>query len=359
MECNIKSVLGNINSKESNLPLGIKCELTYRCNFTCRHCYCRLPQKSMLANSELSFKEWDRILGESVDEGALFLTFTGGEPLLRPDFKDIWKMAKRRGLLISLFTNGSFINEKYVEFFQQWSPTNISITLYGATESTYQTVTGIPGMFSKVLANIELLQKANIPVSTRSIITKRNITEFRELEELNNHYVDSFFWDAELFGTSEHGGGFPFQERLSPEELVELEFNHRERREGLEEYFPAYYGTSEVPVNSYRCSLGKRGFGIDPYGKMHACLVLEPIKYDLRKGTIRDGWYNYIPKAIKKLEWGSSPCRKCDLALFCRICPAYSLREGGLQEGPTDYHCAIGKVRFEKFKYSLKNTIPK
>ena len=140
-----------------------------------------------------------------------FLTFTGGEPLLRPDLRIYGRWQSDEACSYLCLGMAVSFMKLYVEFFQQWTPAIMSIILYRATESTYQTVTGIPDMFSKVLANIELLQKANIHVSTRSIITKRNVAEFRKLEKLNYHYADSFFWMLNYLGHRNKGAVFHFR----------------------------------------------------------------------------------------------------------------------------------------------------
>lgn len=347
LECNLNTVLDSMVAKDSRLPISVKCELTYRCNFSCHHCYCRFPANSRMAKKELSFSEWDRILGECADEGALFLTFTGGEPLLRPDFKDIWRMAKRRGFLISLFTNGSLIDEELIDFFKEWSPTDISITLYGVSEEVFGDVTATLGMFPRVLNTIRQLRDANIPVSTKSIITRRNVSEFDALRDLNKQFSEYFKWDGTLFGSSSQGGGKPLQERISVETLRTLEHRHSERKDELIKLFNKNQVPMVIPEKSYKCALGRAGFGIDPYGNLRPCTLLEPLQFDLRQLSIRNAWRDSVPRELEKFQWGESKCKGCELAILCCICPAMALREGARPEGPTDYHCAVGRMRFE------------
>ena len=92
------------------LPINATIELTHRCPLACAHCYNNLPVGDRAARArELSTDEHQRILDELADAGGLWLLFTGGEIFARADFLDIYKHAKSRGFLITLFTNGTQI----------------------------------------------------------------------------------------------------------------------------------------------------------------------------------------------------------------------------------------------------------
>src|SRR5512136_2635476 len=85
-------------------------ELTERCNNACLHCCINRPTHDpRAARRELSAAQWGKILRQAADLGALSVRFTGGEPLLRPDFADIYLGARRLGLKVMLFTNARLI----------------------------------------------------------------------------------------------------------------------------------------------------------------------------------------------------------------------------------------------------------
>ncbi|WP_136799775.1 radical SAM protein [Desulfosediminicola ganghwensis] len=354
MLCNFNTVLDSMVVKDPRVPLSIKCELTYRCNFRCKHCYCRVPANGPSLSKELPLDEWERILEESAAEGALFLTFTGGEPLLRPDFKELWICAKEKGFLVSLFTNGSLLSPDWIDFFRKWSPNEVAVSIYGASPDSYEQVAGSASMFEVVMNNLEIMRAAELPLLTRSIITRRNIDEFAQLKELNLKFSKNFTWDAELFGATEGSQGKPFEERIAPGQVVALEAQDSQRVKELEKLYSRSFGKKYDTGKSYRCALGERGFAIDPYGNMRACQVLEPLKYNLRSGSVRDGWREVVPEQLSNLKPGDSKCTTCDLRIFCRICPAFALREGGGQEGPTEYHCTLGEERFKRYRYCLE-----
>jgi MoaA/NifB/PqqE/SkfB family radical SAM enzyme len=143
---------------QRHLPLSGAIEVTRRCPLTCVHCYNNLPMADRdAARSELTLEEHCRILDELADAGCLWLLFTGGEIFARRDFLDIYTHAKKRGFLITLFTNGTLITPRIADYLVTWKPFAIEITLYGATKETYDRLTGVPGSYEKCLRGIHLL----------------------------------------------------------------------------------------------------------------------------------------------------------------------------------------------------------
>src|SRR5437899_3341517 len=92
-----------------NIPLSGQWELTCRCNLRCVMCYTDCFNTPDMLRQELSFREIIRIMDEIREAGCLELTFTGGEPLARRDFLDIYAHAKQEGFLVTVFTNGTLV----------------------------------------------------------------------------------------------------------------------------------------------------------------------------------------------------------------------------------------------------------
>ena len=146
-------------------PLNAIIELTERCNLRCQHCYIHDPAQDHLVRSkELTTEQWFRIFDELAEAGCLWMTWTGGEILVRSDFADLFRYAKRKGFLIVLFTNGTLLTADQVTLFQEWYPHCLEITLYGMTAETYEEVTGISGSYQRCIRSIEALVNAGIPL---------------------------------------------------------------------------------------------------------------------------------------------------------------------------------------------------
>jgi MoaA/NifB/PqqE/SkfB family radical SAM enzyme len=120
------------------IPLVGSLELTFRCNLRCVHCYVAHGHQGIPGRKELTAGEIRAILEAVVDEGCFWLLLTGGEPLLRPDFLDIYTDAKRKGLIVTLFTNGTLLSPQIADSLAEWRPFVVEVTLYGRTQETYE-----------------------------------------------------------------------------------------------------------------------------------------------------------------------------------------------------------------------------
>lgn len=119
----VKSHEINIWPDKKHLLGQIDIELTERCNNACIHCFINQPEyDSNIKNRENSNDFIKRILTESANLGFLTVRFTGGEPLLRHDFKEIYLFARRLGLKVILFTNARLITEKLAEMLVKYPP---------------------------------------------------------------------------------------------------------------------------------------------------------------------------------------------------------------------------------------------
>src|SRR4030042_212399 len=100
-----------IGTGEFQFPTGkrpllgcLDIELTERCNNDCIHCCINLPQDSPAGNLEMDSPFIREILTQAADLGCLTVRFTGGEPLLRDDFADLYLFARRLGMQVIVFT---------------------------------------------------------------------------------------------------------------------------------------------------------------------------------------------------------------------------------------------------------------
>ncbi len=352
--CTIQEYMRTVKSDKKRPLSGLSAELTRRCNFKCGQCYCANPIKPYNPEEELRTDEWIRIFEQYADEQGLFLTLTGGEPLLRKDFKTLWRFLKQKGFLISLFTNGSLIDEKMVDFLAEWTPYELSITLYGASDETYERVTGHKNMFTRIMSTLEILSETGIPLEVKGVFTRLNIDDFDQVKSIGEQYCDLFRWDVDLIGAFPCSSNKVQDIRLSPEECVELEARVRIRNQELlnriKNWQPA------APPNGKRsaftCNIGKSSAYIDCYGGMHPCLPLESVSYDLRQGSLEEGWHEAIPKMIRDFPLAPGPCQTCDAFELCGQCVAFALLEGCSPTGPVPFRCRLAKARAKQYGLS-------
>src|SRR5258708_31589800 len=159
----------------SRVRLSGQIEVTRRCPLECLHCYNNLPMSDGEARSrELDYAEHCRLLDQLADAGCLWLLYTGGEIFARRDFLDIYTYAKKKGFLVTLFTNGTLITESIADYLVEWPPFSIEITLYGATPETYEKLTQVPGSYERCMRGIRLLLQRNLPMKLKSAASSTN-----------------------------------------------------------------------------------------------------------------------------------------------------------------------------------------
>lgn len=330
------------------IPLSGSFELTFRCNLHCAHCYCNLPANDQGAIAkELKTEEVFYIFDRIAEAGCLWLLITGGEPLLREDFLEIYSYAKKKGFIVTLFTNGTLITPEIADYLVQWPPHKVEITLYGITDETYEGITGIPGSFKRCKRGINLLLERKIPLGLKTMVMTLNHDELWQIKEYTEELGLKFRFDPVLNPRLD-GSRTPCQFRLSPEEVVELDLADEKRDKEWQEFCERFVGPSESD-NLYSCGAGVSMFHIDPYGKMSACEMVRFQNYDLRCGSFEDGWHQSIPEFLTLKPEGDHPCGKCDLISLCGQCPGWAWLENGNPEAPVEYLCQIAHLRAEAF----------
>ncbi len=132
-------------------------ELTERCNNACLHCYINLPENDPLAQSrELTTEEWKGILSQAAELGALTVRFTGGEPLLRDDFAELYLFTRRLGIKVLLFTNARLVTAELADLFARIPPLEkIEISVYGMHPETYDAVACSPGAYEEFRKGVD------------------------------------------------------------------------------------------------------------------------------------------------------------------------------------------------------------
>ncbi|NIM95879.1 MAG: radical SAM protein [Anaerolineales bacterium] len=295
---------------------------------------------------ELSTEKICSIIDELTEAGCLYLLLTGGEPLMRKDFAKIYTYAKERGLLITVFTNGTLITDDVVTLFKDLPPRFVEISLYGATPLTYEMITGIHGSFQRCMDGIQSLLDHQINVRLKTILMTPNRHEFYEIKRIAEDFGVEFRFDAGIFPTLD-GDLSPMLFRVSPEEAIEKEFADPEKRDEWQEFYDRYHG---VPLldTLYQCGAGVSNFHIDPYGHLQPCLMTSVVQYNLRDGAFSSGWYDVIPKIRERKIKQDHPCSDCETITMCGYCPAFFDLENGLEEQPSDYLCSIGHLRFQE-----------
>ena len=259
------------DSSSKRMPMYGMMEVTRRCVLRCAHCYNNLPLHDQEAIvNELTFDEHCRILDEMTEAGCLWLTYTGGEIFARKDFLDIYTYGKKKGLLITLFTNGTLITREIADYLVAWRPFCIEITLYGRTRETHERVTGIPGSYEQCLEGIRLLTERKLPLKLKTMALTLNEHEIGQLKSFVEGDLGlDFRFDPMITPRLDYSQN-PLALRLPPQKVLELDLQERQAKKRMEKICREIQGlclhSRALDKEVYYCKAGITGFGIDAYG---------------------------------------------------------------------------------------------
>jgi radical SAM protein with 4Fe4S-binding SPASM domain len=331
------------------IPISGSIELTQRCNLNCIHCYNNLSAGDEKARQcELTYEEHCRIIDQITEAGCLWSLFTGGEILLRKDFLDIYTYAKQKGLLITLFTNGTLLTPKIADYLVDWRPFSLEISLYGLTRETYERVTRVPGSYEQCMRGIRLLVERGLPLILKTMVLSVNQHELWDLKRFVEEELNlEFKYDAVLNPRIDCSKA-PLSVRLSSQDIVALDLKDPKRIKEWRsfcEYFDGPFHKEHETDNLYHCGGGRSGFAIEPYGKLSLCLLWPGEGYDLRTGSFEQGWGNFLFDMSRQKITHKTKCMTCELRSMCDTCPATAELESGHAETPVDFLCELAHLR--------------
>jgi radical SAM protein with 4Fe4S-binding SPASM domain len=304
-------------AKNKGFPLRIMFELTYRCNFYCKHCY--IPQSYRNYN-ELKTKEVLSILDQLADIGCFYLGFTGGEPFIREDILDILWYAKRLGFEIIIYTNGFLIDEEIAKQLSLLRPNKVDITIPGMSRVAFERISGVSGSRDKVFKAIDLLHKKGVNLGFKACVLKENEKEISQIQDFA-HFLGALHRLDDMLSPCLDGSKEPFKYRGTL-----LNANRRKSNANLRECL-----NKDISVHSrlisensrlFKCGVGVNQAVITPQGELKMCLMIDYLNYKILENSLKDCW-----QRLKDLVSNIKPdenyqCDKCELAPFCKWCPA-------------------------------------
>lgn len=324
------------------VPLAGNFELTFHCNMNCLHCYLSATRSQRCPERELSSRQIFALVDELATEGVLFLLITGGEPLCRNDFADIYTYIKNKGILVGLFTNGTLVTRDTAKLLSELPPIAVEISLYGATRGTYESITQVPGSFDRCMKGIRLLLDEGVNLKLKTVIINQNQHELEQMKQLAKSLGVDFRYDA-LVIPCLSGDTTPYNFRLPPQEAVKYEFDNAPKRA----FWRGQLQSEHPPIEYvYVCGAALTTFNIDPYGRLGACLMARLPCYNLLAGSFHEGWYDFLYHEfrLRKAEH-QSECSSCKLISICDRCPGWAFIEKKDYDAPIEYLCTLARLR--------------
>lgn len=304
-------------AEKAGTPLSMECELTVSCNFRCPMCYARED----FPKGDLTTGEWIGIFDAAAEAGVLFAVLTGGEPLMRPDFWKIYEHLISKGIRVTLFTNGYFLDEAAVERLKKNPPQYVAISLYGHSPETVEKNTGRKDGFLRTDAALDRLAAARIPHLVRTVASRGMYEILPELLA----YVKSKglrLGYQPYLAPSLQDRLQPFKERLTPRELAYFEAQ-------IHSAFPepsADKNQEAVEDDPVFCQALKSACFVSHDGFLRPCPLADEPSVDLRKTPFLPAYRQAASQWKELLR--KSPCSSCELKSRCLGCRPRRALEG-------------------------------
>lgn len=331
---------------QKRIPLGGSIELLPLCNMNCDMCYVRLSKEEMNQKGKLrSVEEWINLAEEMKRSGVLFLLLTGGEPLLYPYFKELYLHLLNLGMILTINTNGTLINEEWAEFFGKHKPRRMNITLYGKDAHTYKKLCHFEEGFERTLHGIKLLKEQKVDVKLNGSLAKDNRNDAEVLLDIADElqvpmHIDTYMYPVE----KEEGKEAEEEWRLSPKEAAKAKVQVSQRQYG--EQYRKYciqmeqMGKMAEPEGlecAVKCRAGRSSFAINWQGSMQPCIMLQKISINVFEMGFEKAWEETV-KAVDEIKV-SKRCGTCNLRKLCQSCAASAFLETGKYDGVPKYLC--------------------
>lgn len=319
-----------------HLPIEGAIELTFKCNLKCNHCYCVHCE---WPKHELTTQQWIDHIDDIANNGCVWLLITGGEPLLRKDFAELFLHAKNCGMITTVFTNGLLITEQHCHLFYNNPPHLLEITVYGLSDDTYHRVTGNKNGFSQLKAALDLLDKHHINYSLKTTITSDNSNELLQMKEFAQSRRAYFRHDSNIFNRLD-GLAVPQGIALPPKDSVDAEFI-----DSIDQTIEAWETTRQerklyFQEKLFFCSAGKISFNIDPFGNASVCGRVRKLSVSLLDTSFANAWEN-LNKFAQQPVPNNFRCRTCATLEYCKPCPA----SADLSADQLDLQCQSARRR--------------
>jgi MoaA/NifB/PqqE/SkfB family radical SAM enzyme len=283
------------------------------CNVKCRYCDCWRLDKYQ---DEMTCEEWQRAL-LSIKEfvGKFSISFSGGEPFIKPGFIDLLAFCSANGISAGVTTNGSALTQRNVGKVVAARPFNVNISVDAPSAEVHDYLRGYPGLFDKLSKGIRFLveerkrQGIEFPIIIKPTLNARN---FR-------HLPDLIKWSRKIGATAVSPQPI---HRLTPETYEELwiegadllEFERVidqviamkragepvQTPEQALALMPDHFREKKAPKEVMPCRVGLRNFYIRTNGEVQSCFLGYPIIGNLKTQSAREIWYSAQARDVRR-----------------------------------------------------------
>ncbi|MBI5076962.1 radical SAM protein [Candidatus Falkowbacteria bacterium] len=333
------------HATQLNIPVSGGLELTQRCHLKCIHCY--IDNQPISCSNELSTTEIFMLLDQMAEYGCLWLLITGGEPLLRRDFTDIYRHAKELGMIVTVFMSATNITRRVADIFTEYPPFLVEATLHGSTKTTFEAITGVHGSFRQFKHGIELLNERGISFHLKMIVMRENLHEVEPARQLAIKLgAKDFRFDSMVNADFLHTVKST-DLRITIKEAMELDILEPYRERWKRMFRAALGEQARRPVSRdllFPCRAGKSSFTVSANGNLLPCILMRVPAYNLRTMSFSQAWnrLNHYTTTARMRE--DNLCRTCPVQT-CSRCPAWGYLEHEDPDVKSRFACGLQQER--------------
>ncbi|UCC95667.1 MAG: radical SAM protein [Candidatus Omnitrophota bacterium] len=336
------------HADHSKEPIAVQMELTYRCPLHCVHCYSGCYNNLEYAKKELATKDVKILMDKLYNAGCLWCAFTGGDPMARDDFLELYEYAKQKGFILTLMTNLVALTDEILEKMIEEPPFSIAMTLNGATRETYEKISQVKGSFKIVMSNIDKVLKAKLPLKIKTLLSRNNIHEIDRIKAFVESKGLKFYPTANIYARL-NGDTTPCQYRLPIERFIANGIDGEDECGNVVDH---KLQTKKFKLQNrfFRCAIGNWQWHIDPYGELNICSFVREPAYSLLSGDAIEGITELADYIKNKRFSRHSECESCEIWYRCYSCPGKAKLEVGDEEAPVPYFCKLAKRQTKTIK---------
>lgn len=302
-DCCDKKYIDELNKLAviTRTPIMCKIEITYNCNYKCDYCYVE-----NLKSIFMKYEDLEKIIYKLKINGTNNLFITGGEPFLHPNIYQIIDYCDKIGIILTIQTNGSFINEEVIRKLYKYNHLKIAISFHSSIEEKFDSFTKVKGSFQRTIKAINYLKKYNMDFYLKHTVTRENEKDLKgNIKYLEDNDIPFNIYSQILPSISEYKDTSCYS---ATTESIEWLYKHK--------YLKYIKGA---------CSALKNKCWISPIGDFYPCELVRDKIGNLIEDDFEELWNGDKANKVLKSEIYIEPrqCKSCNTKEYCKKCLAY------------------------------------
>ncbi len=310
--------MNDVGRELLSAPLTFNWTLSYRCNFSCSHCYSREEQAEELPTADLL-----AIVDILAEKKVPFINFGGGEPLIRDDLFAIAEHAAARGLNVSMNSNGWLVDREAAERLRESGFCSVGISIDSAEAALHDDFRCMPGSWRRAVAALDHLRAAGLRTTMSAVVSRINHRHFRDLLQLaRDHGVHTVY----LHNFKCSGRGFKNREELdlTPEEWKSFYVEALAVKNEADDLTISFDDPVIASLPGYEAdplvrgsSCGKLSLHLRPNGDITPCGFIPLVVGNILKDDFDDIWYDSPVLRKMRHKQATGKCAGCSAYEDC------------------------------------------